>query len=280
MKVYLDCIPCFLRQALEASRMATRDEEVQLEVLRKINKELSTMNFEGKKPPHIADRVHYIVRKITKNHDPYKKVKDEYNDRALYMYPTLKGMLDGSDDRLLTAVKLAIAGNIIDFGPNSNFDLDRTVKEVLVQDPSINNYENLKKSLDDAEEIIYLGDNTGEIVFDKVLIEELEGKNIIFVIKDGPILNDATKEDAETVGLDKIAKIEEVSNGAPGVTPHRDSEEFIQRMKKADLIISKGQGNYEALSEVEDLNIFFLLKAKCPVIADDLGVNMGDIVIK
>ncbi len=278
MKTYLDCLPCFLRQALEASRMATNDQQKQREVLDKVMQELQGLELGGMKPPDIADRVHYMVRKITSDGDPYKKLKDEFNDRALFMYPDMKDKVEDSDDPLLTATKLAIAGNIIDFGPNSNFDLEGTVEDVLDQDFGIDHFDGFKKELDDAEEIVYLADNSGEIVFDKLLLERMEDKKVIFVVKGGPILNDAMLEDAEYVGIDQLAELETVSNGLPNTGPKRDSEEFKRWMKEKDMVISKGQGNYEALSD-SDLNIFFLLKAKCPVIADDLGVKVGDIVL-
>jgi len=278
MDTYLDCLPCFLRQALEASRMATDDERKQREVLDKVMQELQGLELEGMKPPDIADRVHYMVRKITGDSDPYKDLKDEFNDRALFMYPDMKEKVEDSDDPLLTATKLAIAGNIIDFGPNSNFDLEGTVEDVLKSDLGIDHYDRFRKEVEDAEEIVYLADNSGEIVFDKLILEELNDKKIIYVVKGGPILNDAMLEDAEYVGIDKLAELDTVSNGLPNTGPRRDSKEFKGWMREKDMVISKGQGNYEVLSEA-DLNIFFLLKAKCPVIAADLGVQVGDIVL-
>jgi uncharacterized protein with ATP-grasp and redox domains len=133
--------------------------------------------------------------------------------------------------------------------------------------------------LQKSEKIVYIGDNAGEIVFDRILLEELKGKEITFVVKGGPIINDATVEDAKFVSINKIAKIKTVSNGEPKTGPKRNSKEFINLLKSADIVISKGQGNYEALSEV-NANIFFLLKVKCPTIANDIGVKIGSIVVK
>lgn len=267
-----------MRQALEASRMATEDESKQGEVLRRVALELSRVTFD-ETPPEVAHRVHSIVREITGNDDPYSKVKDKYNRMAMEMYSDLKRRVAESEDRLLTATRLAIAGNIIDFGPGLKFDLEETIEEVLTKDFAIDHFDRLKNALDETRKIFYLGDNTGEIVFDRVLLEELGGKEITFIVKGGPILNDATVEDAKFAGIDKIAEIGKVSNGMPGTGPERNSKEFIDQLKGADVVISKGQGNYEALSEV-DANIFFMLRAKCPVIARDVGVEVGDIVIK
>lgn len=279
METCLDCLPCFLRQALEASRMATEDEDLQETALKAVLSELGKTSIKNKIPTQLARKVHRIVRKVTKNNNPYAKVKDEYNRKALKMYPRLKQKVARSKDRLLTATKLAIAGNIIDFGPSSKFNLDEAIEDALKKDFAINHFNRFKKALKSSKKIIYLGDNAGEIVFDRILLEEIKGKKVSFVVKGGPIINDATIEDANFVGIDKIAKIEVVSNGDPGTGPDRLSRKFIRKLKDADLVISKGQGNYEALSEV-DANIFFLLKAKCRLIARDIGVSVGSTIIK
>lgn len=279
LKTYLDCIPCFLRQALEASRMATDDDEVHEKIVNKVLDELSEISLEGKKPPDIADRVHYIVRKVAGGVDPYKEVKKEHNDRALYIYPKLKDLVEKADDRLYTSIKLAIAGNTVDLGPGHEINIEETLDEVLDKELAIDNNDKFKSSLEAADEIFYLADNAGEIVFDKLLLRELDGMDIKFFVKDGPILNDAMEKDAEYVGIPELAEIDVISNGMPGPTPKRDSEEFLEKLNKTDMVISKGQGNYEALSE-SDANIFFLLKAKCPVIADDIGVDEGDLILK
>ena len=279
MKTYLDCIPCFVRQALEASKMATRNKIKQEEALKKVLSELGKTSLKNKIPSDIAHKVHRIVRKVTGNSDPYKKLKDEYNVKALEMYPSLKQKVDGFKDRLLTATKLAIAGNIIDFGPGSKFDLEKTIEEVLVQDFTINHFGRFREALQKSKKIMYLGDNAGEIIFDRILLEELKDKEITFVVKGGPIINDATVEDAKFAGIDKIAEIRTISNGEPGTGPKRNSNEFTNFLKSADVVISKGQGDYEALSEV-NANIFFLLKVKCLTIAKDIGVKIGGIIIK
>lgn len=259
--------------------MATRNKNKQEKVLKKVLSEIGKTSLKNKIPSDIAHKVHRIIRKMTGNNDPYKKLKDQCNRKALRMYPDLKQKVAGSKDRLLTATKLAIAGNIIDFGPGSEFNLEKTIEEVLVQDFAINHFNRLREALQKSEKIVYLGDNAGEIVFDRILLEELKDKEITFVVKGGPIINDATVEDAKFAGIDKIAEIKTISNGEPGTGPKRNSKEFTNFLKSADVVISKGQGNYEALSEV-NANIFFLLKVKCPTIAGDIGVKIGGIVVK
>ena len=283
MKLHLDCIPCFQRQALQAVRFLSDDEKLHEKVLREVAKKLLESNWEST-PPELAHEVHRIVKRLTNEKDPYKEAKKESNDIVLKMYPALKEKVGASNDPLRTAVRLAIAGNIIDFGPLQGFNLEEVIGEVLKKKFAIDDYEKLKEKLKDAETLLFFADNAGEIGFDKLLIETLlEAKSfekIAFVVKGGPIINDATLEDAAYIGLCDLPKTEflRLSNGEAGTGPERNAQEVKRWIRKHDLVISKGQGNYEVLSENDGL--FFLLMAKCPVIASDLGVEVGDIVLK
>jgi uncharacterized protein with ATP-grasp and redox domains len=283
MKLNLDCIPCFQRQALQAVRFISDDEELQEKVLREVTKNLLESDW-NLTPPELAHKVHRIVRSVTNENDPYKEVKKKSNDLVLKMYPALKAKVEESKDPLRTAVRFAIAGNIIDFGPLQEFNLEEAIKEVLKKKFAIDDYEKLKEKLKDAETLLFFADNAGEIGFDKLLIETfLEAKSvekISFVVKGGPIINDATLEDSTYMGLCDLPNVEflALSNGETGTGPERNSREVKRWIRNHDLVISKGQGNYEGLSENDGL--FFLLMAKCPVISSDLGVEVGDIVLK
>jgi uncharacterized protein with ATP-grasp and redox domains len=283
MKLNLDCIPCFQRQALQAVRFISNDEELHQKVLREVTKKLLESNWNST-PPELAHEVHKIVKSVTNEKDPYKEVKKESNDLVLKMYPALKKKVEESKDPLRTAVRLAIAGNIIDFGPLEGFNLEETISEVLKKKFVIDDYEKLKEKLKDAETLLFFTDNAGEIGFDKLLVETfLKAKKlekIRFVVKGGPIINDATLEDAIYMGLCDLPNVEflTLSNGEAGTGPERSSQTVKNWITKHDLVISKGQGNYEGLSEHDGL--FFMLMAKCPVIASDLGVEVGDIILK
>lgn len=277
MKTDLDCIPCFLRQSLEAARMATHDKKTQVKVMKNVMEYLRSISFD-KTPPEISMRVHQIIREISKCIDPYRNVKSQSNKNAMSLYPELKRIIESSDDRLLTAVKLAIAGNVIDYGVPNRFDINDTIKNVLKKDFAINDYESFKKDLDSATNVLYIADNAGEIVFDKLLIKELNGKNIFFAVKSGPIINDATVEDAGFAGIDKIAKVLTNGSPSPGVLLNHCSKEFLSCYKKADVVIAKGQGNYESLSN--EKNIYFLLMTKCELVAEDLNVRIGNMILK
>ena len=281
MKTYLDCIPCFFRQGLEAARMVTEDEEKQREVLNEIAKKLPQIPLNST-PPEMGRKIHKIVQRIADSSDPYKKIKDKYNKIALRLYPKLREITRKAKDPLLTSIRVAIAGNIIDFGVNTHINIEQEIDKVLKQDFAIFDYIPFKKALEYTDELLYLADNCGEVVFDRVMIELITdalNKKVTYVVREKPIINDATVEDALFCGIDKVARVISSGSDGPGTFLSSATNEFRTHFNKAKLIISKGQGNYETLSEVNK-PIFFLLKVKCPVIARDLGCKAGDIVLK
>ena len=172
MKTQLDCIPCFQRQALQAVRFVTDDVQMHQKVLRKVMNELLKADW-SKSPPQLAVIAHKTVRKVTNSKDPYKKVKHETNEEALAMYEALQTRIENGNDSLLTAIKLAIAGNIIDYGALSTFDIKQTVDDVIEKPLTVNHYERLKKRLNTATSLGYVTDNAGEIVFDKLFLEKI-----------------------------------------------------------------------------------------------------------
>ena len=283
MKINLDCIPCFQRQALQAVRFISDDERLHEQVLKKVMKTLLELEWDST-PPEMAREVHKLIRSLTKENDPYKEVKKESNDLVLKMYPRCKGIVERSKDPLRTAIRFAIAGNIIDFGALQEFNLKKTIKEVLKKKFAIDDYKRLKEKLKDAKTLLFFTDNAGEIGFDRLVVETILKKRKIdrirFVVKGGPIINDATFEDAVYMSLDELPNVEflTVSNGDVGTGPNRSSQKVKGWIEEHDLVISKGQGNYEDLSEYN--GIFFMLMAKCPIIASDLGVKVKDIVLR
>lgn len=276
MKTYLDCYPCFFSQTLKTSRMITSDERKVREILTEISLFLPNISFDAT-PPEIGREVYRIIAEMTGVYDPYKEIKERCTRQALSLYPELKKRVHSSKDRLMSAVRVAIAGNVIDFGANADFDLKSDVKTILSQDFAINNFREFCEAIDKAKKILYLADNAGETVFDRLLIEELP-KPVIYVVREKPVINDAVREDAIAARIDEKAEIMSSGTDAPGTILNLCSEEFLKVYRSADLVISKGQGNYEGLSE-EDKPIFFLLKAKCQVIARDIGVEYGDIIL-
>ena len=266
MKTYLDCLPCFLDQALRAGRMATKNEKKIKHLLDSVGCMLKDIPMENT-PPESGDLIYQKVREITGVEDPYKKIKESNINEALTLYPRLKQLINNSDNKLLTAVRIAIAGNVIDLGVGKEFNILEDVEKILVQEFAIIDFEEFIFQLEKAESILYLGDNAGESVFDKILIEELK-KPVTYVVRDVPVINDVTFEDAISSGLDEVSEIISSGSSAPGTILNLCNDAFLERFNSADMIISKGQGNYEGLSNV-GRSVFFLLKAKCNVIANN-----------
>ncbi|RKX23713.1 MAG: hypothetical protein DRP45_09855 [Candidatus Zixiibacteriota bacterium] len=277
MKTYLDCIPCFFDQALRAGRAATDDRQLQKRVLDELGAMLSDISLDST-PPETGRLIYRMIREITGNADPFRKLKRDCTQQALALYPSLKRTIEDSNDKLLTAIRIAIAGNVIDFGVNSSFDIEATLKEVLKKDFAIFDYSAFRRYLKASEHVLYIGDNAGETVFDRILIEQMN-KPVTFVVRETPVINDATAEDAVQAGIDKVATIVSSGTDAPGTILNTCSREFRQMLAGSEFVIAKGQGNYEGLSN-ENHAVFFLLMAKCRLIAQDLGVKKGDIILK
>ncbi len=209
--------------------------------------------------PVFSREMHALLKKLSGNNDPYRQVKKKYNDIGLSLYEKLKTKALVSCDPFVTAMRLAVAGNIIDFGAHSNFDIHSAIEEVINADFGIDNSDNLKSLMRTSKTVLYLGDNAGEIVFDKLFIEICGHDNLTFAVRGEPIINDVTMEDADYVDMHRVAKV--ISNGydAPSTILDKCSAEFRMAYERADLIISKGQGNLEGLIDVKDKKIFSCL---------------------
>jgi len=289
MKTYLDCIPCFFKQAIEAARIAGADERTQKRVLNKLGRLLAEFPLTSS-PPEMGRIIYGLVKRVTREDDPYLKIKEKSNKLALNIYGDLKKKVRHSPDKLLTAVKLAVAGNIIDYGVKNSLNvntelariLDEENKVIKRENKAIFDYPRFKHALIRAKSILYLADNAGETVFDRILIEEIKridrDKRIIYAVKEKPVINDALIEDAYMCGIDKLAKVVSSGSDAPGTILSLCSTGFLRMFRKASMVISKGQGNFEALSG-EKRRIFFLFMAKCPVITKDVGCKLGEIIL-
>jgi len=229
--------------------------------------------------PALSRELHFLLKQYSNNPDPYKEVKKQSNDLVLAMYPELKNTVFNSVNQFDSALRLAIAGNIIDFGISNDYDLQGTIDKVLNSNFAIDDSIELKQELLKAKMVLYLGDNCGEMVFDKLFIETMMHPNLIYAVRGAPVINDATLDDAKYVGMDIVADL--ISNGydAPSTILEHCSAEFLEVFNRADVIISKGQGNLEGLLGKTKKEVYFLLMVKCDVIADALGVKKGDFVV-
>lgn len=278
MRTYFDCYPCFLRQALSAARRAGATDEQQNTVLQNVLKLLQTMQPD-QSPPEIGYQVHRIVRDTVDSKDPYREAKDRSTAEALALYPRLKELAAENDDPLNMALRISIAGNMIDFGPREQIDnLADDVYQAIDQSIFFDDSQILRARLEDADHLLFLADNAGETVFDRVLIETLS-QPVIYAVKGGPILNDATKEDALAGGLDHCATLIDNGSDASGTNLSLCSDDFRRVYEDAPVIIAKGQANYETLSDAGD-KVFCLLQVKCPIIAEDIGAPVGSLIVR
>jgi len=282
MRTYLQCVPCFMAQTLDAVGMVSDDERLHERVVRKVLKKASEFSFELC-PPMMGREIHRIIREETGSSDPYGEFKRRSNEFAMRLLGKLKGLVDASDDPFDASVRLAIAANIIDSGAKPHAEtseeaVEAALREALSQPLDRAMVEELRCALEAADDVLYLADNAGEIVFDGLLIEHMPCEDVTLVVRGSPTINDATMADARQVGLAERLAVIDNGSDAPGTILELCSEQFRRRFQAAGLVLAKGQGNYEALSDA-NRSIFFLLTAKCPVVARDLGCETGELVI-
>jgi len=230
------------------------------------------------KIPELGREIHAKIRKVLGTDDPYLNEKEKANQYLLSRYSEFRQLIDRSEDPFQTAMKLAIAGNIIDFGPGRDFNIQETIDKVLQTPLKIDHSGQLKRAVQNARNILYLGDNAGEIVMDKLFLETIGHPQVYFAVRGRPVINDATEKDANFVKMGELAKV--ISNGydAPSTIVSKSSQKFRDLYGNADLIIAKGMGNLEGLLDENQKEIFFLLMVKCQVIGDKIGAKTGDIV--
>ncbi|MFZ5643932.1 MAG: damage-control phosphatase ARMT1 family protein [Bacillota bacterium] len=281
MLVFVDCVHCYLKQAVTCMTISGIDEERQHEILFELMDDIKLMDRK-RTPAENSTELLLKLYSLLGSDDPYRQVKAESNNLALELYPQLKKHLDRSGDRLNDALKISVAGNVIDLGINRNFDIDASLKQCLNTGFSKDHYTAFSEKLAKTDKVVIVGDNSGEIVFDRLLAEELAaaGKKVTYLVKGGPILNDATMEDVKQVGMNRVATVKTTGSNYLGVPLSKISAEASKLLEEADLVISKGQANFESL-EHEELSrgkIFFLLKIKCESVGKVAGAKFGDVV--
>jgi len=280
MRTYLECIPCFLKHSLDVSRLVTEDDALQEMIMKKVLSLLRDVRSE-ESPPLTTARMHRVIRSLTGEPDPYSSYKETFNHIALGLFPRLKARVQISEDPFETALRMAIAGNTIDCISAAELDesqLFESIEDSLSCPLDRSVIAGLASSISEAERILYIGDNAGEVVFDRLLLEEMPREKVTFVVRGSPILNDATMEDAVAAGISPQVQTIDTGSDAPGVILEECSAVFRDRLTDADLIIAKGQGNFETLSDNEK-PIFFLFKVKCSVVSRDTGAGIGRVMV-
>jgi damage-control phosphatase, subfamily I len=279
LNVVLDCIPCYLKQTMNTLSQTKLSEDKARNILYEVLTMIPQLDPEGT-PAENSTRILWKVNEFLGTHDPFAKAKRESNKLALNLLPHLRERILKSHDPLYTAFQVSVAGNIIDMGIIKEFNIEESLQEALEKKFARDDYQSFKTKLRNAQNVIILGDNSGEIAFDKLLAEQLRqyGAKITYVVKETPILNDATQDDANYVCMKDVADVMSNGSGYLGTVIRDCSNEFRTAFRKADLIISKGQANYESLESSGEAGekTYFLLRAKCEVVAKSLGVKLGE----
>lgn len=278
MKSTLDCLECIIKQSLRAARIATDDTEVQRRILDDTANRIFGMDLDDS-PAWLSMQAYELAAQHSGKRDPYRALKREQNDSALALEASLRERIRQSDNPLEMALHISAAGNVIDLGilQTHEIDIEGVIEEVLHQRFAIDHSAALLEALESCNDLLFLLDNAGEIVFDKLLIEELQkNTTVTAVVKGAPMLNDVLLEDADFVGLTALCEVIDNGGGFIGSPLKHVPQPFLDRMAQADVIIGKGQGNYETIDDF-DGNVFLILRAKCEVVAQHMGVKLGQV---
>jgi uncharacterized protein with ATP-grasp and redox domains len=275
MRITDDCYTCLQRQTVEICRRLGVTGKVERRVVRAVKAVLDARP-EGDTPPELDVVVYGVITETLGVRDPFAARKREDNESALRLVPEVRLIIDESSDRLAAAVRAAVLGNVMDYAANPDFNVAAEIDEVFDKEFAVYDYGSFKKELKDARWLLYIGDNAGEAAFDRLLIEEVR-KPTVYLTRGAPINNDCLVEDALACGLGEVADV--VSSGcpAPGFVLERCNDNAVRLFRSAPLIIAKGMGNYEALSDAR-APVYFLLKVKCAVVARHIGYDVGEFV--
>lgn len=271
MKLAGDCYVCAMRQALSAARLVSDDEGFHHRCLIESAGMLAAADPDMT-PPELGEGIYRAVRELSGDPDPFRDQKLEQNRAVEAILPWLRETVSSATDPLLAAVRLAIAGNAVDPGAQESFDLEGSVALALEGSAQLAAYPRLRKVLRHGGTVLLVADNCGEIVFDRVLIETMLGAadfEVVLAVRGGPIINDVTMVEARELGMDRLCTVISSGMEMPGTVLERATPEFTDTFDRADVVISKGQGNWETLEDCPR-EVFFLLQAKCPVVA---GIN-------
>lgn len=283
MNITKDCVNCIIGQIDKAIKLLNLDEEKAKTIQEEVLKKSQSFSF-NHTPPYVAREVYEYLATQTNCADPLENLKQESIQNALEFVPFIEKKIRQEEDKLFTAIKAAVAGNVIDFGAKEQFCLEEEINKVFTTHFAIDDYNKLAKQIEEKENILILADNAGENVFDKILIKIIKRlypqKKITYATRGKPIINDITTKEALQIGIDKFATVVSTGVDTPGLELSRANTVFRNIFEKAELIISKGMGNFECLETLKDKRIFFVFKVKCNVVATAIGKEVGDIILK
>ena len=277
------CVECIINQSVKVAHAIGASDTLSHELTSTVKEMSKEFSFD-ESPPEIASYIYEKMAQIAKKQDLYDEIKELSTKKALSFVPLLNNKLSTCQDKLLTATKIAVAGNVIDLAAEVEFDLKDELEKVFDTDFSHNDFEKLRDKLSHAKSVVILGDNVGEHIFDYMFVQVLKelypNINYSYLVRGRPIINDVTIKEALACGFDKICELVDSGVNTPGFVYARATSHAKRLFDGADLVISKGMGNYECLSPSHRKNICFLLKVKCGVVANNLQQAIGDIVCK
>lgn len=283
MRLHLECLTCNINQVIKIMNILQIETSKRENIMSAVLQSLANQDY-GKCNPEVMKETWQVIVEHTGNVNPYKDIKTYYNQEVMKMVEDMQKIIATSSQPLYTAIKIAIAGNLIDFAAKHHFSIDSLIQKMekiescpMGRDDSNQLFHDLKS----AKTVLYLGDNCGEIVLDKVCIQTLKqyyNIDVYFGVRGLPIVNDVTMEDANACHLDEVATVIGNGDGSLGTVIPLTNNAFQEVFHKADIVIAKGQGNYESLSEIKNKNIYHLFMVKCEVVANIAKVKPGDIV--
>lgn len=283
MNITNECVSCIVGQIDKATRLLNLDKKLSNEINKEVEKRSLSFCFK-ETPPYVAKDVYEFLSLKTGLKDPLEELKQESIRKATTYLPLIEKKIKDSDDKLFTAIKASVAGNVIDFATTKEFCLDKEINSIFDTDFAINNYETFKDELEKTKQLIILSDNAGENVFDKVLIKTIKdiypNIKIYYSTRGKAIINDITMKEALQIGIDEYCEVISTGVDTPGLEKKQANKEFMELYNKTQLILSKGMGNFECLESYNDNRVFFLFKVKCDVVANQISRNLGEIILK
>jgi len=278
-----ECIECIVGQSERVTKAIGADKILKEKIINHVREASKDFDF-SKSPPEVASKVYEDMAKFADKYDIYDELKAHSTKRAEEFLPSLKETLKNSDDKFLTLLKIAVAGNVIDLAAEVSFDLENELDKIFHTDFAIDDSEILKNRLKNASTLLYIADNTGEHIFDYLAIETLQelyrDLHVSYMVRGNPIINDVTMLEAKEAGFDKLCTLVNSGVNTPGFAYSRATDEAKELFDTADIVITKGMGNYECLSPSPREDLLYLLKVKCAVVANSLGKEIGDIICK
>jgi len=278
MVITLDCIACLVNSFTRLLKDGTFPQELKEPAMRRLLAFLARTDYD-RSPPELGREMYRVIREMLHSDDPYREIKEKYNRLLLDLYPQLAQRVAGAADPFDMAMRLAIAGNVIDFAPQADPDIKAAIERVIRARLAIDDSAMLRRDLERSRRLLYVGDNCGEIVLDRLFLETIKHPDAVYAVRGEPVINDITLHDARAVDMSSYARVITTGDDAPGAVWETASEEFREELLRADVVLAKGQGNLEGLIDVEH-NIYFLLMVKCDTIAGRLGVRSNDFVVQ